>query len=67
MHIVLRTLIKNEHFENRSFFFVPWHQERECVPIIIASTVEFNLGAMQKHQELAFSGYLQQVMLRTHP
>ena len=51
------------------FFFAPWHHGREFPPIIIASTVEFNLGRMQKHQPKFDipTSYPQQVMLRTHP
>ena len=52
MHILLKTIIKNEHFENISFFFAPWYQGTECVPIIIGPTIELNLGTMQKHQNL---------------
>ena len=35
--------------------------------IIIASTVEYYLRTVQKYQELTFSGYPQQMILRTHP
>ena len=35
-----------------SFFFAPWYQGTECVPIIIGPTIELNLGTMQKHQNL---------------
>ena len=45
-------------------FFV---QGKECATILIAPTVESYLGTVQKHQELASSGYPQQLMLHTHP
>ena len=51
----------------RDFFFATWHQGKECATISIASTVKSFLGTMQKHQELVSSGYLKQLMLRTHP
>ena len=48
---------KNESFQNRSFFFTPWHQGEECATILIAPTNEYYPGRMQKHQELASRGY----------
>ena len=51
----------------RDFSFATWHQGKECATISIASTVKSFLGTMQKHQELVSSGYLKQIMLRTHP
>ena len=42
--------VKNEHFENKFF------QGNGYALIIITSTVESQLGAIQKHQELASSG-----------
>ena len=50
------------------FFFALWHQGGiECVLILIASTVESELGKMQKHQEVSSSTDSQELMLHTHP
>ena len=55
---------KSEHFEYRSFFFAPWHQKKECAPILKAPTANSFVSTIQKY--LASSRYLQQLMLRTH-
>ena len=49
MHIIAQKFAKSEDFENRSFFFAPWLQGRECVLIIKACIVDSNLGTIQKN------------------
>ena len=35
---------QKSNFENRFFFFVHWHQEKECATILIAPNFEFYPG-----------------------
>ena len=56
--------VKNEHFENRYSYFVPRYQGKEYAPIIVGSTVESCLRAVEKHKEFASSASSQQLMLR---
>ena len=36
------------------FFFAPWNQGRECVPIILGSTIEFNFATMRQEVVLCY-------------
>ena len=54
MHFVLQTLIKYYYLDKRSFFFAPWNQGRECVPIILGSTIEFNFATMRQEVVLCY-------------
>ena len=49
MHIIAQKFAKSEDFENRSFFFAPWLQGRECVLIIKSCIVDSNAGTIQKN------------------
>ena len=49
-----KALLSLTYFRKIIFLYL---QEKECATFLIASTIESYLGTLQKHQELASSGY----------
>ena len=59
-----KALLSITYFRKIIFLYL---QEKQCATFLIAPTIESYLDTLQKHQELASSGYPQKLMLHTHP